>query len=82
MQSVLHTTRLPTSKVFLDQALAVSIPRVSPWEHPAEWARAEAEYVDSIVAEISELTGNAEIGLARCIDLFPVSYNDLNAIGK
>jgi hypothetical protein len=81
VKSVLHTTQLPVSEVFLDQALAVPIPHVSPWEHPTEWARAEAEYVDSIVSEISELTGNAEIGLARSIGVYPVSYNDPNAIG-
>jgi hypothetical protein len=81
VESVLHTTRLPTSKVFLDQA---STTDVSPWEDPVEWVRADSEYVNSIVEEVSELTGNTEIKLASCTEQFivyPVSYNDLRAIG-
>ena len=81
--SVLHTTKLPTSNVFLDQALASSIVGVSPWEKPAEWASADSEYINSIVGEIAELTGNVDIeliGFANRFIIYQVSNDDLSVI--
>jgi hypothetical protein len=81
--SVLHTTKLPTSNVYLDQALAGSIIGVSPWERPTEWASADSEYVNSIVGEISELTGNVDVGLigfANRFIIYQVSNGDPSAV--
>ena len=72
--SILHTTPLPTARVFLDQALASSITHISPWKNPIEWIRAESEYVNYVVEEVANLTGKDEIVLARCADQFIVYH--------
>ena len=79
--SILHTTQLPTAKIFLDEGLASSIVKVSPWQNPLEWIRLDSDYVNYMVEEVANLTGNEEIVLAKCADQFiayHVSFDDLN----
>jgi hypothetical protein len=81
LTSILHTKLLPSSKVFLDQALAHSSVDISPWETPIEWVCADSGYISSIVQEIAALTESVEIEEACFIDhliVYPVSCDYLN----
>jgi hypothetical protein len=82
--SILHTTQLPTIKIYLNQALAGSITDISPWKNPVEWIRANHEYISSVVKDVAKLAGYNENELTSCIDqsiVYPVSYDDLHAMG-
>jgi hypothetical protein len=74
--SILHTKHLPTLDVFLDQALTRSATKVSAWQKPNAWTRAESRYINSIIQDLVLLTGNGEMKQAIITNrliVYPVS---------
>lgn len=54
------SSKLRTSKKFLDDALTHFDTKISPWKTPSEYIDAEADYVSNIVHEIQDPTRRVE----------------------
>jgi hypothetical protein len=54
--SIIHTTKMPTTDVVLDVALAhFDTHTISPWTNPVEWIEVESNYVHGIISRLAML---------------------------
>jgi hypothetical protein len=72
--SIIHTAKLPTMDVSLDNALMhFDMNTISPWMNPMEWIKADSSDIIGIINKYSQLVTVDEIDLAD-VDLHGIIY--------